>query len=248
MPPSPEETWLAGNTRAWCSSRQRLSQDLIMGKASPWGRFGYREHCFLLLNEKGLHFPREWRTSAGTDTIPGLSRPCSSPCGGRDALHGNQGYLGVRPTYFPNPMLSLCIPATLVSFQWLIKKKLEYFFLLWQSECTLSFKTCLNSSEKPPKTATLPLPRFPLSELPSLWWQATSTHLSLGTAKSFSRVLPVNTKLLHWERSVLHSERSDRSETCNFVMPMPGECSGDVVQSVNTWFEKGVWISVKMGL
>ena len=142
MPPSPEETWLAGNTRAWCSSRQRLSQDLIMGKASPWGRFGYREHRFLLLNEKGLHFPREWRTSAGTDTIPGLSRPCSSPCGGRDALHGNQGYLGVRPTYFPNPMLSLCIPATLVSFQWLIKKKLEYFFLFWQSECTLSFKTC----------------------------------------------------------------------------------------------------------
>ena len=204
---------------------------------------------------EGLHFPWEWRTSPGTDAIPGLSHPCSSPWGGRDALHGTQGSLGVRPTYFPNPMLSLFIPATsmpfysLVSFLWLIKKKLEYFFLLWQSECTLSFKTCLNSSEKPSKTATLPLLGFPLSsELPSQRWLTTSTHLSFGSAKSFSCVLPVNTKLLHRERSVSHSERSARSETHNFVIPMPGERSGDVVQSVNTWFKKGVRISVKMGL
>ena len=107
--------------------------------------------------------------------------------------------------------------------------------VLWQSECTLSFKTCLNSSEKPSKTTTLPLLGFPLSsELPSQWWQTTSTHLSFGIAKRFSCVLPLNTKLLHRERSVSYSERSTQSETHNFVIPMPGECSGDVVQSVNT--------------
>ena len=63
----------------------------------------------------------EVKNIAGDGHHPGaFSSLLLSPWGGRDALHGTQGSLGARPTYFPIPMLSLCIPATSVPFYTLV--------------------------------------------------------------------------------------------------------------------------------
>ena len=126
-PPSSEETWLAGNTRAWCSIRQRLSQNLIVGKASPWGRFVYRECCFLLLNEWGAAFSMgvkdltRDRCHSRTFSSLQLSLGREGRLAWNPGIFGSQTHLLSQP--HAQPLHSSHIYALLVSFLWLIKKK-----------------------------------------------------------------------------------------------------------------------------